>query len=357
MVDGKSGGSRIDSLKSQKKKKRKKVLLFTLIPIGVILLSALTYGGYIYVTAKNTVESSYEKIGRDNEQSLLRNETIDPIEDNVSVLIIGVDDSEKRDLKENSRSDTLMLATFNKDDEDVKLLTIPRDSYVYVPEVDYNTKITHAHAYGGPKATIDTVENFLNVPVDYYVRVNFEAFIDVIDSIGGIHYNVPFEMSEMDSQDKKDAIHLMPGYQQLNGEEALALSRTRKYDSDLDRGKRQQEIIKTIAKESASASSILKVDDIIKAVGNNMKTNLSFSDMKNFLAYGLKKNVDMEAINLDGDGSKMEDGIWYYQVDEDSRAEVEQELRDHLDLPSTDSQDSKLSSGDAEEEEEDSTYE
>src|SRR5699024_12434583 len=98
-------------------------------------------------------------------------------------LMMGVDygEGDKRDKDDEARTDALMLATLNKDDKSVKLLSIPRDSYVYVPEVGYDTKINHAHSFGGPIATIDTVENLLGLRADYYARINFSAFMDVVD--------------------------------------------------------------------------------------------------------------------------------------------------------------------------------
>src|SRR5699024_10812252 len=154
--------------------------------------------------------------------------------------------------------------TLNKDDNSVNLLSIQRDSYVYVPEVGYEPKINHVHSYGGTESARETVENLLDIPIDYYVKVNFEAFIDVVVVIDGITFDVPLELSEPDSMDKADAIHLYPGVQELDGEEALALARTRKMDNDIERGKRQQEIIKSIIDKSTSLSSILKYDDIIR---------------------------------------------------------------------------------------------
>ncbi|MGM8213618.1 LCP family protein [Virgibacillus sp. W0430] len=334
-----SKSTRLNNLKS---KKKKKMLIYIVLPISVILLSVISFGIHLYMKAQNTVNDSFEEIDRENQTSDLREEAVNPIDDNVSVLIIGVDDSEKRGFENSSRSDTLLLATFNKTREDVKLLTIPRDSYVYVPEVGYHTKINHAHAFGGPKATMDTVEEFLNVPVDYYVRLDFEAFIEIVDTLGGIQYDVPYEIHEMDSTDKKDAIHLLPGYQKLNGEEALALARTRKYDSDIERGKRQQEIIKTVVKEAASASALFKLDNLMEAVGDNMTTNLSFKDMRSFITYGLQKSIPISTVNLNGHGGKMNDGLWYYQVEEESRVAIEKELRSHLELPIKDLPDSEL---------------
>lgn len=303
--------------------------------VGIVLLFLAAIGGgyafYLYKSTSDMVSGSYEKTGRDNEQSDLREKPVDPVEDNVSILFIGVDDSEYRD-QEDTRSDALLLATFNQEQNNVKLLSIPRDSYVYIPEAGYNTKINHAHAFGGAKSSIETVEEYFQIPVDYYVRMDFNAFVDVVDAIGGINYEVPYEFKESDSNDKKDSIHLQEGYQHLNGEQALALARTRKHDSDVERGKRQQELLMTIAKKSTSAESVLKLDDVIVAVGDNMSTNLTFPEMRGFLSYGLDENVEMETVNLDGEGGYGESGAWYYYVSEESRQEVSSTLQNHLDI-------------------------
>lgn len=316
---------------SATKGSKKKWIWISVSVILILLLAGVGYGAYLYHKTASMVDESHET-SRDEEQSALRDETVDPVTDNVSVLFLGVDTGEERGDEENSRTDAILLATFNKDEGTVKLLSIPRDTYTYIPEVGYSTKINHAHSYGGPRATMETVENYLHIPIDYYVRLNFEAFIDIVDALNGISYNVPFEIVEMDSKDKKDAIHLSPGYQTLNGEEALALVRTRKYDSDVERGKRQQEVIRTIAKKLTSASTVFKLNELIDAVGPNMRTDLSFNQMKSFFAYGLDRNFDIERINLDGDGDYMEDGVWYFHANEESLAHVQQDLRDHLDL-------------------------
>ncbi|WP_096272586.1 LCP family protein [Paucisalibacillus globulus] len=305
-----------------------KVSILTILSLMVITIGL--YAFYIYNKAQDTANDSYKEVERENERSSLRNNTVNLVEDNVSILIIGIDDSEDRNFNEQSRSDALMLATFNRDKNSVKLLSIPRDSYVYVPELGYNTKINHAHFYGGPKATIETIEHFLNTPVDYYIRFNFEAFIEVVDSLDGIHFDVPYEMYEPDSHDNKDAIHLMPGYQKLNGEQALALARTRKYDNDVSRGKRQQEIIKALINKATSAPSVFKIGSVMEAIGNNMKTNLTFDDMKSFATYSLTKQPTITTLNLDGHGGYFEDGLWYYEVDEESKELVSEELRLHL---------------------------
>jgi polyisoprenyl-teichoic acid--peptidoglycan teichoic acid transferase len=321
----------------KRKKRRKRILYFVLVPILLIAFSAAGYGAYLYKKAETVFSESYTTLdGR--EKSDKREKQVDPMVDNVSVLFIGVDESKNRNYGDSSRSDALMLATLNEKDKTVKLVSIPRDSYVYVPEVGYKTKINHAHAYGGPKATIETVEEVLDIPVDYYVKMNFYAFMDVIDALNGIKVDVPYELYEKDSDDENNAIHLQPGVQKLNGEEALALARTRKLDSDIERGKRQQEIIKAVVKKAASANSFSKYDDVIEAIGKNMETNMTFEEMKSFTNYGLSGKIDLETLSLEGADTYIE-GVYYWQLDDTSLANTSNELKDHLEISTNDETD------------------
>ena len=108
---------------------------------------------------------------------------------------------------------------------------------------------------GGTLTTIETVEELFDIPINYYVRMNFNAFIDVVDALGGIEAEVPYALHELDEFDKF-TINLQPGLQHLNGSQALALARTRKQDNDIERGKRQQEILSAIIKKSLLLSPL-----------------------------------------------------------------------------------------------------
>ncbi|WP_404455619.1 LCP family protein [Virgibacillus necropolis] len=316
--------------KRGKKRKLRKRAYFILIPVLLVFVSLLTYAAYLYTKADSVFTESYKDDGR--AKSDLREEAVDPAEDNVSVLIIGVDQSDVRNNKGSARSDTLMLATLNIEDKSVKLVSIPRDSYVYVPEVDRKTKINHAHAYGGPPATIKTVENLLEIPVDYYVKVNFDAFIDVVNAVDGIKVDVPYELYEQNSNDVQEAIHLLPGEQQLNGEEALALARTRHYDNDIERGKRQQEIIKAVVQKATSLNSVLKFDNIIEAVGENMTTNMTFDEMKSFISYGTGSgSLEIDTLTLEGSNYRPGD-TYYWKLDEIALEETKELLKSHLEI-------------------------
>ncbi|SHF75526.1 LCP family protein [Ornithinibacillus halophilus] len=325
--------SRLEKRKVKKKRKLRKRIYFMLIPLLIVIIGGSGIFISLWNKADAVVTGSYENDGRD--KSNLRQEKVNPKEDNISILIIGVDESEHRANEGSSRSDALMLATLNKKDKSVKLVSIPRDSLVYIPEVGYEDKINHAHAFGGPKASIEAVEHLLDVPVDYYVKLNFHAFVDVVDAIGGITADVPYEFWESDSNDKKNSIHLLPGEQQLNGEEALALARTRKLDNDIERGKRQMELIKAVAKKTASVGSIFKLDDVMEAVGDNMTTSLSFDDMKSFLPYATNGKLNIESMTLEGQNYQPA-GIYYWKLDELALNETKKTLRNHLELEKTD---------------------
>lgn len=323
-------------MKSTQKKAKKKSSNFSLvIKIGLLLASSMlicatAYGIYLTKKAEHAADKAYEVI-ENREVSDMREVKVQPVEDNVSILFVGVDDSEKRAQgSENSRSDALLLATLNNKTKTVKLLSIPRDSYVFIPHVNYRDKINHAHAYGGTLATIETVEQLFEIPIDYYVNMNFNAFIDVVDALGGIEAEVPYALLEKDEFDR-NTVNLQPGLQKLNGSEALALARTRKKDSDIERGKRQQEIIKAIAKQASSVTALTKYDDVIEAVGGNMKTDMTFSEMKSFFGYLTAGMPRIDSITLDG-YDDMSTGVYYYKLDEESLEETKHILQSHLGL-------------------------
>lgn len=321
------------ALKLQKKKKtRKKWISWIVVPLIFILLVGGGYATYLYNKAEQAVNQSYKPLERTSKK---RTTQVNPEIDNITVLFAGLDESKTRGTPA-LRTDALMLATFNQKQKSVKLLSIPRDTYVYIPSKGREDKINHAYGKGGITSTIETVEELLDIPVDYYVKMNFDAFIDVVEALGGVDVNVTKHIDEMDSKDRHHAIQLEPGFQTLNGEEALAYARTRKIDSDIERGKRQQEIIKAIITKASSAQSVTKYGNVIEAVGENMETDLSFNDMKSFIDYvtaGTYLNVD--TLTLEGSNSTI-GGVYYYQLDETSLEQVKSTLKTQLEFGKVD---------------------
>jgi LCP family protein required for cell wall assembly len=325
-----TNGNRLDRM-NHRRVRNKRIKLFILLPILFLIISASAYGAFLYKKAENTANNSYEAIeGRVNSEK--RYKKVHPKKDNISILFMGVDESDVRNFGDAVRTDALILATFNKTEKSVNLVSIPRDSYVHLPFKDDMDKINHAHVFGGVKGTIETVEELFNVPVDYYVKLNFNAFIDVVEALDGITVDVPITFTEMDSLDKKGAIHLEKGVQTLNGEEALALARTRKIDSDIERGKRQQLVMTSIINKAISISSIAKYGDVIEAVGSNMKTNMTFEEMLSFHDYAMAgTQLSINSLYLEGQDDYI-NRIYYYRLSDTSVEEVSSQLRSHLDV-------------------------
>lgn len=308
----------------KKKKKKKKLRAFGCL-FFIFLFIIGGYAIYLSIKLANASFQAQEDLER-GRKSELREQPVDPKKDNFSVLFIGVD---ARPGEKRSRSDALILATFNKDEKSIKMVSIPRDSRVKIPGHNRD-KITHAHAFGGKDLTVETVENLLDIPVDYYVELNFNAFIDIVDALGGVEVNSDREFTEQDSKGRKNAIHIKKGVQTLNGEEALAYVRMRKKDplGDIGRGKRQQEVIKAIIERSSSLSAITKYDDIIDSLGKNLTTNFSIGNILALQKYSGSIS-SIESLTIDGYDNPI-NGTYYYQLDEDSLEEVSTQLRNHL---------------------------
>ncbi|EMF46578.1 Cell envelope-associated transcriptional attenuator LytR-CpsA-Psr [Planococcus halocryophilus Or1] len=308
------------------KNNKKRTILVIIATLAVSLLICVSaYGIYLIKKAETAVDTAFEPAGNINED-------IEPLTDNISILFIGVDDSEERNQSNNNiRSDALVLATLNNEDKSIKLVSIPRDTYTFIPDSGREDKITHAYSYNGPSSTIESVENLLEVPVDYYLRMNFDAFIEVIDALGGIKVMVPYDIIEQDENDSQNAIELKEGIQFLNGSEALALARTRHYDNDIERGKRQQMILESIMNRAVSADSITKYGDVFEAVGDNMKTDLTFKNISSLFEYAKNGKPDVETITLDG-YDDMSTGIYYWKLKEESLTETQDILQSHLGL-------------------------
>ncbi|MGI2273024.1 LCP family protein [Staphylococcus cohnii] len=301
-------------------------LILVVVPvIFAVLLLKSSQGAFEH--SLNTSDTSRE--------SSVRESKVNPSKDPISILFLGIDDNSGREKNgqsaEQSRTDAMILSTFNADKEQIRMLSIPRDTISYISEVGYYDKITHAHAYNGPTASMDSVEATLNVPVDYYVRINMEAFVDAVDELGGIEYDVPYNISEPNTNDT-GKIKVKKGHQKLNGDEALAVARTRHQDSDLKRGQRQMDLIKKLFIKAQKADSFSKLDDVIEIVGKNAKHNLSYKEVKALATSYLKDDVEIKSKQLEGQDDYL-NGVYYYNPNIKNIKDTANLLRSDLNLP------------------------
>ncbi|WP_353947444.1 LCP family protein [Sporolactobacillus sp. Y61] len=336
--------SRHINRQNNKRRRRRKTLLIILAVFVVLAGCAATYGVYLTKKLQNVTDHAQNQLTR-GDKSDLRTEQVDPVKDNFSILFLGIDKREN----EPARSDAMVLATFNHGSNKVKMVSIPRDSKVQIVDPtgtrDYGiSKITHAHAYGdandnqGVDYTVATVEKLFDIPVDYYVQVDFKAFVKIINALGGVKMDVPVRLVTQNSKDKtgNDAIVLEPGMQTLNGEQALSVVRNRKSPGsggDFGRGLRQMEMIEAIVKKSTQLSSVTKYGNMIDSLNGHFQTNLTFGQLLSLRKYaGSLSSIDSMQLKGTDDSST---GVYYYTLDQSYLQEVSSELQNQLGVTPT----------------------
>nr|WP_148361205.1 LCP family protein [Bacillus timonensis] len=299
------------------------MILFSI--LGIILAIILGVSLYIYFTVNSTLNEIHEPIQR--EVSEKRTEKIDlERKDPISVLLIGTD--KVTDEEDKGRSDSLNVITINPNTKSMKVVSIPRDTRTEMIGKGKEDKITAAHAYGGLEMTLATVENFLQVPVDYYVTLNMEGFKDIVDAVGGITVDNKFAFSNNGHYFEKGTIN-------LNGEEALAYSRMRKNDpnpiGDIGRTDRHKQVIQAIAEKGASFNSVKNFADILGAIGNNVKTNLSFDEMLDLQKNYTSARQNIETLKIEGAGEYINERF-FYMVSDDEKNRITSVLKEHLEI-------------------------
>ncbi|WP_174728947.1 LCP family protein [Mesobacillus harenae] len=315
--------------KKRKKKGRLRIKRLIMIIVIFTLVPVSSYFAFVAYKTYEAAEKSYNELERGN-QSKLREKEVKINTDPVSILLVGLENYTTN--YTGGRTDTLMVATFNPELKTMKLLSIPRDTYVYIEAEGKNDKITHAYGAGGRDETIRTVEDFLDIPIDYYVEVNFDGFKEIVDEVGGIEVEVPFDFTEWTDTHPRKQLSFEEGSATLDGLEALAYARMRKQDprGDFGRNDRQKEVIKALVDKLSSPSNVLKIDELASHLGENVQTNMKMSDpLYFFKKYKGFSSNNIETLRFDGENSTI-NGIYYFEADEQSLASVKSDLQTHL---------------------------
>ena len=187
-----------------------------------------------------------------------------------------------------SRSDVNMVITVNPKTHQVLLTSIPRDTYVQLSgTTGYKDKLTHAGIYGVEKS-ISTIEEFLDIEINYYFKVNFTSVIDIVDTLGGVNVYSEYSFTSMDGYNYKK------GYNYVNGEQALSFVRERKAFSlgDIQRGKNQQAMIEALIRKCVSPSIISKYSSLLDSINGKFATNMPISRMMNLIKMQLEGNYE-----------------------------------------------------------------
>lgn len=248
--------------------------------------------GYEKIKEETKIIDEIEKTYKKNEISKITGESETVYNSNASitepftVLLMGVDSTDEAlDKNSTGNGDALMLITFNPKTLNATILSIPRDSYVYLPNMGTENKITHA-AWGGTNNMINTIERFTDIDINYYVKINFKGVVKLVDLLGGIKVNVPIDFCEQDSNRNwgDSTICLDEGEQTLNGEQALALARHRKtlLTGDLQRGTNQQLVVQGMLNSAKNIKSANQALSILDTLSNNMDTNFTTKQLLSF---------------------------------------------------------------------------
>lgn len=211
-------------------------------------------------------------------------------DDRINILLMGIDRRPGEAFI--SRTDSMMVISVNPAKDTVSVLSIPRDLYVQIPgrgQERINTALVYGSRDGdylnGAALAMETVSYNLNIPVDHYVLIDFGAFIRIIDILGGIDLEVPYNISDPEYPDMNygyDPFYLSAGLQHLDGATALKYARTRHQDSDFQRASRQQQVLMGVRRKALSlgfTDLVRRAPDLYRQIEEGIRTDLGLDDM------------------------------------------------------------------------------
>lgn len=286
--------------------------------IDVALIESNYVSIYSSIDAFKNISSETKVIGKKDKK--IKKENEENVKDKTepfTILILGMDSTIKDISTVTSfNADSIMLITFNPKTYNTTILSIPRDTYVPIScSNNLESKITHS-GWGGESCVISTLENWMDIKIDYYVKVNFTAVVNLVDAIGGIEVDVPYSFCEQNSNREwgENTVYVKKGLQTLNGEQALALSRNRHpnpnhcseewtnyYSDDIIRGQNQQLVLSALINKITKNLNMENVNSILNIIGTNVDTNMKINEITNY--YSVVKDIAINTLNENGNGN------------------------------------------------------
>lgn len=313
------------SRRSRRSSRGKKVFLTIFAIVAALVVIAAGVGAKLYFDLSGSIKQTYEAVERKNTETKKRQQPVDlNKKEPFSVLLLGIDTGDLG-RTEQGRSDTLMVATVNPNDNKTTLVSIPRDTYVDIVGYGTQDKINHAYAFGGAAMSMDTVEKYLDIPIDHYVSINMMGIKELVDALGGVDVNNDLEFESRGEHYAFGPIH-------LEGERVLTYLRMRYEDPRGDYGRqlRQRSVVEAIVKKAVSLDGITQYRNLLDAMEGNMKTDMSFDDMQKIALDYRSAFTTIDQLQMQGDGF-MQDGVSYQRVSEDELQAVQKQLKKQLD--------------------------
>lgn len=330
MIDEENGQTRKTKggKRYQKKQKGKKGKIAGIIVAIILILLVILLGVGTGMVAGKISKINFDKLDKGDLD--VNEDLYTEVSDNVSkeefekiknVSLFGID---------GGRSDAIMIASINQVDKTIKLISIPRDTYVSVAGHG-KTKINHAYAYGKEQLALKTINSNFGLNISEYVTINFKGLINVINKIGGIELNI--SKAEKDYINEfvhesyeltRKPVQLLSSYGKvkLTGEQALTHSRNRTIGNDFTREERQRDVL-TAVMNKVSTMSITQLWSLSDSVLSEVKTNLNVSECMGIASDVLGNtssylnNIVSKQIPSEDDGGKGDNinGIYYYVCD------------------------------------------
>ncbi len=301
---------------------------------------ATQYSSEEFETLANDTKIIYTK--EEKEKPKEEDKTIQKkLDEPFTILIMGVDTTGDG-IGSSFNGDALLLVTFNPKTMNSTILSIPRDSYMPISCMNgRKNKITNA-GWQGESCIIKSIENYFDLKIDYYYKINFNGVVSLVNAIGGVEVEVPYSFCEQNSKRQwgKNTIFVKEGKQTLNGEQALAFARHRKvtaymrnycgatytqhagYWNDFIRGQNQQLIIKAILNKVADSASVSTIEKLLSTISNNAQTNMSTDTIlslyklgKDILSNSNNKTqmLNMQKLYLSGADARIYDYSFLHQ--------------------------------------------
>lgn len=278
----------------------------TAIIVLVLTLAGILTFGFVQAGSIEEENPINSNTATKSIESVIQNEEKVKNKEPFIVALFGTDERGN----EASRTDTIMLVRYDMENKKANIVSIPRDTKANI-EGHGIDKINAAHAYGEIPLAVETIENLMDIEIDYYAKVNFEGFKDAIEIIAPLEVDVKKTLSY-------EGVTVKKGLQKLNAEELLTYVRFRKdTDGDFGRINRQQEVIKLIAKEMMSPKNILKLPSMLGVFREHVDTNLDWNELITLA----KQAKNFSEIQITSDTlkthSEKTNGIWYENADKE----------------------------------------
>lgn len=251
--------------------------------VGTTLLVLLVAAAiFVYAYFNGIFGEIYEETPEDYDLSLV------DVDGYYNILLLGVDSRDMDNLK-GTRSDAIMIVSIHKDTNDVKILSVYRDTYLKIGDTSTYDKITHACVYGGPEMTMKSLNQSLDLNISNYVVVNFKAVADLVDAVGGIEVDVQeYEIQQLNKYTKETANNIghkkyklveAPGVQTLEGVQAVSYGRIRKGVGDDFKRTERMRTVMTLVTDKMKEMSFKDLKKIIKMMTPQVQTNLKKGDI------------------------------------------------------------------------------